>query len=131
MGAPNRFETFLLEARYRLGAFAAELRWNWKSRIKQFRLHLFAFALFALGLLETVDPYALYNIVPERWQGMIPILFGVGLWLLRKVKDHPPVVTTTFHDETVTEPHVVLKPDEADVHRLDDDGGPHAPATGA
>ena len=82
----------------------ADLRHNWKGKVRRFRLHLFAFALFLTGLLEAMDPYALQAILPGRWAAVIPIAFGIGMWLLRKVTDHPVLVTTTFAGENATEP---------------------------
>lgn len=125
MEAPNWFETIQLQ----VGAALADLRYNWKPKLKRVRLHLLAFGLFALGLLEAVDPYALQQLLPERWAAVVPFAFGGILWMLRKAVSHPPVVTTTYYGEqAVTEPHVAPRPDEADVHRMDDDGAPHAPA---
>lgn len=89
----------------RIGSAVADIRYNWKSKVRRARLHLVAFALFALGIFEAVNPYALSSLLPERWAAVVPIAFGVIVWMLRKVADNPPVVTTTYQGEgSVTDP---------------------------
>lgn len=77
-----------------------------RRRIKRVRMHLFAFGLFALGLVEAIDPYALQSLLPGRWGALGFIGIGVVAWLLRKASEHPPIVTTTAYGEAATtEPH--------------------------
>lgn len=102
-------------------AFIADLRTNWKGRVRRFRIHMFAFALFLLGLVDLINPYALQMLLPDRWSALAFIVPGVVAWLLRKATDHPVLVSTTYYDEqAVTDPTVgpeagqpAPKPDEA------------------
>lgn len=112
-----------------ISGIMADLRVNWKSKIRLFRIHMFAFALFLTGLLTVVDPYVLQTLFPDRWGSVVWIGYGVLAWLLRKATDHPILVSTTYSGEqAVTEPDEPVpapKPDDVDLHRLDDDGAPH------
>lgn len=113
MEAPN----WLTNLRYQFGAVVADLQHNWKPKLKRFRLHIFAFGLFATGILETVDPYSLYGFIPPQYMGIVPIAFGAVLWFMRKVTEHPPTVTTTFTGEqaVTTEPVARDLPGHVDV----------------
>jgi hypothetical protein len=107
-----------------LGAIWADLRWNWKARLKRLRLHLIAFAAFVVGGLELVDPWSIMSFVPDRWQGLGYLIFGGLVWLLRKIANQPVLVTTTAYGEeqVVTEP--ITEPDH---DSMDDDGAPPRP----
>lgn len=106
-------------------AFLADLRYNWKGKLKRVRIHLYAFGLFLLGLVQAVDPYALQAMFPDRWGSIVFFGLGVLAWALRKATDHPVLVSTTYYEDgNVTDPTEY----DPDAHRLDDDGAPHAPA---
>lgn len=87
-----------------LKALIADLSFNWKPKVKRFRLHAVAFGLFALGALQAVDPYALQEFLPGRWGSVVPFVFSVAVWLLRKATSHPVSVTTTFAGEESPKP---------------------------
>lgn len=55
------------------------------ERLAFYRAHLLAFAAFALGLLEVVDPYALQYFLPERYSGYLFIGVSVAIFLLRSL----------------------------------------------
>lgn len=82
-----------------VGGIWADLRWNWKAKLKRVRLHLIAFAAFVVGILETVDPYSIMSLIPDRWQGAGYLIIGVLIWLFRKVASQPVLVSTTHHAE--------------------------------
>lgn len=113
MEAPN----WLDRLRDWLGAQVADLRYNWKPKVKRFRIHMLAFALFLLGVLQAADPYLIASLLPDRFQSVVYFGFGWLLWLLRKVTSKPVLVTTTYHGEVATteptEAPVAPKPDVA------------------
>lgn len=103
----NPLWSWILGRREALANFIWNVRYDLKRTIKRFRLHVYAFAVFALGLVDVLDPYALQSIVPERFQGYVFVGLGVVAFLLRKVSEHPPVVTTTAFGEGVPHPDEV------------------------
>lgn len=52
---------------------------------EDFKLHLLAFAVFLLGLLEVLDPWALAQIMPERYNGVVLIGISVAVFLLKRI----------------------------------------------
>jgi hypothetical protein len=92
------------------GAALADLRHNWKGKVRRFRIHMFAFGLFLLALVQAIDPWALQALLPDRWGSAVFIALGVVAWLLRKVTDHPVLVSTTYYGETAD----TVAPDKPD-----------------
>lgn len=123
---------------FSIGGIWADLTHNWKGKVRRFRIHLFAFALFMGGLLEAIDPYAIQALLPGRWGAALPVGLAVLMWLNRKITDHPVLVSTTTyegeHDVTTEPTQAAEHPDPTegpanptDAHaaaRLADDGGP-------
>lgn len=99
------------------GALLADLRFNWRGKIRRFRIHAYAFGLFLLGLVQAIDPYALQTILPDRWGSIGFLALGALAWALRKATDHPVLVSTTYYEEEDSQ--VPLKPDPTE-------DGPHA-----
>jgi len=58
--------------------------------LKGWRTRLFSFAVFALGLFETLDPNTLAGVLPGAWRGWVFIVIAVAVYLLRQVTTTPP-----------------------------------------
>lgn len=54
------------------------------------RTRLFSVAVFALGLVETIDPNMLAGLLPAEYRGFVLIGIAVAVFVLRQITTTPP-----------------------------------------
>ena len=60
------------------------------SFFKGWRTRLFSVAVFALGLLQVLDPNMLFSVLPDAYKGWVFIVIAVATYLLRQITTTPP-----------------------------------------
>lgn len=60
------------------------------AMLKGWRTRVFSIAVFALGLLQTLDPRMIANLFPAERQGLVFMAIAVGIYLLRQITTTPP-----------------------------------------
>lgn len=74
--------------------------------LKGWRTRIFAFLVFAVGVVEVIDPYILASLFGYERQGLALVVISAVFYFLRQITDTPPgneCTETWFHSEGPTD----------------------------
>lgn len=74
--------------------------------LKGWRTRIFAFIVFAVGVVEVLDPFILSSFFGPDKQGLALVVISAVFYFLRQITDSPPgndCTETWFHSEAPTD----------------------------